>query len=231
MLVPEPILCSRTLNECWEILKYLSFNLIIRKFFWIKWRTPNRIRSLFFSPTLHEPVVFKLIFLNMTVRWNIPPCCLAEIDRRFWAYCLQHQGDAIRTSPSELAHRPHSEARSSLILVHIGTVGLHPVKVKQSHNTPMRAQRERRYSFYSFTSSVLDGDEWSASRPGRPLPPVPIVQEAGWTPGPVWTQKLEEKSSWLCRGSNLDRPIVQSQPDIVLTELSLLPRAYTPYFS
>jgi hypothetical protein len=25
-------------------------------------------------------------------------------------------------------------------------------------------------------------------------PPVPIVQEAGWAPGPVWTQRLEEKS-------------------------------------
>jgi hypothetical protein len=25
--------------------------------------------------------------------------------------------------------------------------------------------------------------------------PVPIVQEAGWAPGPVWTQRLEEKSS------------------------------------
>ena len=35
--------------------------------------------------------------------------------------------------------------------------------------------------------------EGSASRPGRSLPPsgppspVPIVQEAGWPPGPVWT--------------------------------------------
>jgi hypothetical protein len=41
--------------------------------------------------------------------------------------------------------------------------------------------------------------EWSASRPGRALPPgkeppVPIVQEAGWASEPVWTQKLEEKS-------------------------------------
>jgi hypothetical protein len=40
--------------------------------------------------------------------------------------------------------------------------------------------------------------EWSASRPGRALPPgkgppVPIVQEAGWTSEPVWTQRLEEK--------------------------------------
>jgi hypothetical protein len=40
--------------------------------------------------------------------------------------------------------------------------------------------------------------EWSASRPGRALPPgkgppVPIV-EAGWALQPVWTQRLEEKS-------------------------------------
>jgi hypothetical protein len=40
--------------------------------------------------------------------------------------------------------------------------------------------------------------EWSASRPGRALPPgkgpqVPIGQEAGWAPEPVWTQRLEEK--------------------------------------
>jgi hypothetical protein len=31
---------------------------------------------------------------------------------------------------------------------------------------------------------------WSAACPGRFTPgkdPVPIVQEAGWAPGPVWT--------------------------------------------
>jgi hypothetical protein len=59
---------------------------------------------------------------------------------------------------------------------------------------------ERRYSSYSFLSSALDGSEWSVSRLGRALPPgkgppVPIVQEAGWAPEPVWTQGLEEKSS------------------------------------
>jgi hypothetical protein len=58
---------------------------------------------------------------------------------------------------------------------------------------------ERRYSSYSFTTSALDGGEWSASDPGRALspgkgPPVPIVQEAGWAPEPVWTQRIEEKS-------------------------------------
>jgi hypothetical protein len=38
--------------------------------------------------------------------------------------------------------------------------------------------------------------EWSASRPGCSSapgkePPLPIVQEAGWAPVPVWTQRLE----------------------------------------
>ena len=34
------------------------------------------------------------------------------------------------------------------------------------------------------------GEGWSAPHPGRFTPikdPVPIVQEAGWAPGPVWT--------------------------------------------
>jgi hypothetical protein len=68
--------------------------------------------------------------------------------------------------------------------------------LKQSHNTPMETQGE---SSYSFSTSALDGGEWSASRPGRTLlpgkgPPVPIVQEAGWAPELVWTQRSEEKS-------------------------------------
>jgi hypothetical protein len=49
------------------------------------------------------------------------------------------------------------------------------------------------YSSYSLLTSALDGGEWSASHPGRALPPVPIVQENGWTPEPVWTQRIEEK--------------------------------------
>jgi hypothetical protein len=57
------------------------------------------------------------------------------------------------------------------------------------------------------------GSEWSASRPGRALapwkgPPVPTVQKAWWAPEPVWTQRLQEKSFRLCRGSNLDRSAV-----------------------
>jgi hypothetical protein len=51
-------------------------------------------------------------------------------------------------------------------------------------------------------TSALDGGEWSTSRPVRALPPgvgppILIVQEARRTPEPVWTQRLEEKSSAL----------------------------------
>jgi hypothetical protein len=70
------------------------------------------------------------------------------------------------------------------------------------------------YSSYSFATPALDGGKWLVSLPGRGFssgerPPVRIVQEAGWAPEPVWTQRLEEKSSWLCQESNLDRPVVQ----------------------
>jgi hypothetical protein len=48
-------------------------------------------------------------------------------------------------------------------------------------NAMVEAWGKRKYSPYSFTTSALDGGEWSASRPGRNLlpgkgPPVPIVQ-------------------------------------------------------
>jgi hypothetical protein len=71
---------------------------------------------------------------------------------------------------------------------------------------------ERRYSSYSFLTSALDGSEWSASRPSRALPPgigppVPIGQEAGWAPEPVWVQRLEEKSSASVRDQTL---VIQS---------------------
>jgi hypothetical protein len=72
------------------------------------------------------------------------------------------------------------------------------IKLKRSTTRYEGAWVERGYSSYSFSTSALDGDEWSASRPGRALPlgkgpSLPNVQEAGWAPEPVWTQRLEEK--------------------------------------
>jgi hypothetical protein len=76
----------------------------------------------------------------------------------------------------------------------------------------------------SFTTLALDGGEWSVSRPGHALAPekgplVPIGQEAGWAPELVWTQRLEEKYSCLCWGSNLNRPVIQS---IVINTITLI---------
>jgi hypothetical protein len=67
-----------------------------------------------------------------------------------------------------------------------------------SLSCPHGTLEERRCSS-SFLTSAQEGGEWSASRPGLIYPrrrsPVPTVQEAGWAPEPVWTQRLEEKSS------------------------------------
>ena len=49
---------------------------------------------------------------------------------------------------------------------------------------------EYRYSSTLSSTTALDGGGWSAARPDRFTPrndPVPIVQEAGWAQGPVWT--------------------------------------------
>ena len=46
------------------------------------------------------------------------------------------------------------------------------------------------YSSTLPSNSALDGGGWSTPHPGRFTPgkgPVPIVQEAEWTPRPVWT--------------------------------------------
>jgi hypothetical protein len=75
---------------------------------------------------------------------------------------------------------------------------------------------ERRYSSYSFTTSALDGAEWSASRPGRALPPgkgPPVYTQCtgGWV-GPRAGLDTEASGKILCprRRSNPDRPVVQS---------------------
>jgi hypothetical protein len=88
-------------------------------------------------------------------------------------------------------------------------------KKKKGKVVPLRSIEahlgERRYSSYSFLILALQGMSGqlhapaTLSPPGKE-PPVPIVQEAGWAPEPVWTQRLEEKSC-LCRGSHPGRPV------------------------
>jgi hypothetical protein len=49
----------------------------------------------------------------------------------------------------------------------------------------------------------------AALLPPEKGPPIPIGQEAGWAPEPIWTQRIEEISFASRRGSNLDRPVIQ----------------------
>jgi hypothetical protein len=76
------------------------------------------------------------------------------------------------------------------------------------------AWRERRYSSYSFTTSALDGSEWSASRPGRAFTPGERTPGTHCTGGWVGLRAgldTEDRGKILCpcRGSNPDRPVVQ----------------------
>ena len=74
------------------------------------------------------------------------------------------------------------------------------------------------YSSTLSLTSALDWGGWSTPRPGRFTPgedPVPIVQEAGWAPGPV------------CTGAeNLVPPGIRS-PDCPARSESLYQLSYT----
>ena len=61
------------------------------------------------------------------------------------------------------------------------------VQPRTGHEDPWG---EQRYSSTVSLTSALDGGGWSTPRAGRFTPgkdSVPIVQEAGWAPGPVRT--------------------------------------------
>jgi hypothetical protein len=74
----------------------------------------------------------------------------------------------------------------------------HKAKAVPLHTTKVLG--EWRHSSYLLSTSALFGSVWSASSSDRALgsgkgPPVPIVQEAGWAPEPVWTRRLQENLS------------------------------------
>jgi hypothetical protein len=84
----------------------------------------------------------------------------------------------------------------------------------QSRYTPWRRLGERKYSSYSFSTAALDGvsgqhHDPAAFYPRGKDPPAPIVQESGWAPEPVWTQRIEEKSFAPAEDRTPDRPVVQ----------------------
>ena len=65
---------------------------------------------------------------------------------------------------------------------------------------------EQMYSSTLPSTSALDGGGCSTPHPGRFTPgkdPVPIVQEVGWAPGPVWTGAENLTPTWI---RSQDRP-------------------------
>jgi hypothetical protein len=75
------------------------------------------------------------------------------------------------------------------------------------------AGRETMYRTCSFTTSALDGGEWSGSRSGRALPPGKD-HRYHWTGGSVGSRagldrEARGKILCLCRRSNPDRSVVQ----------------------
>jgi hypothetical protein len=87
-------------------------------------------------------------------------------------------------------------------------------KIKVSCYMPWRLMGERRYNSYSYWTSALDGGEWSASRPGRALPPgkgPPVHWIGGWVgPRAGLDAGARRKILCPCRGSNLNRPVVKT---------------------
>jgi hypothetical protein len=78
----------------------------------------------------------------------------------------------------------------------------------------MEAFGGEEYSSYSFTTSALDGGEWSASRPARAFTPGERTHGIHWTGGWVGPRagldtEATGKILYPRRGSNPDRPVVQ----------------------
>jgi hypothetical protein len=92
---------------------------------------------------------------------------------------------------------------------------------------------DRRYSSYCFLTSALEGGEWSASRPGRALPPgkePPGTHCTGGWVGPRAGPDAEVRGKilCLCRGPNPGRPVNSqtlyslSYPALTVSTLVLL---------
>jgi hypothetical protein len=113
---------------------------------------------------------------------------------------VQYHLQTCRGSTRFLCGITSSSTTIERIAIKLGTNIIKKIRKSCPATSHEGVCRERRYSSYSFSTSDVDRSEWSASRRSRALPPgkgppVPIVQNAGWAPEPVWTQRVQEKSS------------------------------------
>jgi hypothetical protein len=87
------------------------------------------------------------------------------------------------------------------------------------------------HSPYSFTTSALDGGEWSASRPGRALPPGELITGTNWIGGWVGPRAgldTEDRGKILLPLLGIEPPSPVRPPGTILTEL-LVPKLAPNY--
>jgi hypothetical protein len=105
------------------------------------------------------------------------------------------------------------------LLVHHGG----KVKVKVPRNRLESPEGGRFISLHSLDLGARRGG-WSPQRPCRVTPrkdPVPIVQEAGWAPGPVWTGAINVHLKTTCLFHDYFPPMKMTlTPECVFSGLS-----------
>jgi hypothetical protein len=112
------------------------------------------------------------------------------------------RGRSVHAVDSAVSQLPMYPTHKIVLKLYIGIKKAVPLHAKEA-----LGGGERRYSSYSFLTSALDGVSGQRHAPTalclRERTPVPIVQEAGWAPEPVWTQRIEEKSVYRNRSTRI----------------------------
>jgi hypothetical protein len=129
--------------------------------------------------------------------WNVTPCINKHINKFL--------GEESRLCSFVLI-----TVSLSIVPAFISKCSLHP---KLFHYTPRRHLGEKVQLLLILdlgTRKRVSGQCHASAAlcPRGKALAVPIGQKAGWTPEPVWTQRLYKNSFRLCRGSNLDFPVV-----------------------
>jgi hypothetical protein len=133
----------------------------------------------------------------------VPTLTIIEIIRPIIIHWWRRQRDTLRNMEFLLLSMTGDQPRRLITTIW----------VKHYRYTPWRRLGERMYSSYSFMTSALDGLSGQRHAPAALYP-------GERTPGPHWTEgwvgpragldtETRGKIRCPCRGSNLDRPVVQ----------------------
>ena len=124
--------------------------------------------------------------------WDVTPCC-----SQFVLTVLEQTGQLLLSGPiycSDVYVTVPSHYNMKTLLQSCNVLCAYQTVKGKGKGHPRTGHEipdgEKMYRFTLYLTSALDAGGWSTPRPGRFIPgkdPVPIVQEAGWAPGPVWT--------------------------------------------